>query len=424
MNWTISISLLFLLLMGVPVAISLGTTSLLALVFHTSIPTIIITQRLLGGVNSFLILAIPFFIWAGNVMTEGGVSEKLVNLAHRFVGRLTGGLAMVSTLAAMFFGAISGSSAATTAAVGSIMVPQMSQKGYSKDFAAATVAASGLLGLLIPPSGTAILYAVIADVSILELFLGVIGPGILIGFSFMLLEYILCKRNGLQNLEESYNPNTSGLRGSFWALMSPVIVIGGIYSGLFTPTEASAVSVLYAIVIGFVVYRSLSWKRFYEATLQTANSSAVVLFMIATASVFAWVMATQQIPQDVAKLITGISNNPKVVLLLINVFLLIVGCFLDNVAAILLVTPVLLPVIKLVGIDPVFFGIIMVVNLAIGQVTPPVGMNLFVASNISGVPLARLSRRAVPFVVVAIADLMLISYVPAIATFIPNLLLH
>lgn len=413
------------LLLSVPIAVSLGGASLLGIAFKTTIPTFIVAQRMVGGINKFPILALIFFILAGNVMTECGVSGKLVKFANTFVGKVSGGLAIVSTLAAMFFGAISGSSAATTAAIGSIMIPYMKEAGYKQDFSAAVIASSGLLGLLIPPSGTMILYAIIADVSILQLFIAGIVPGLIIGASLMVTEYFISKKRGYKTVavEENAVPRSRIFRDSLFALLSPLIILGGIYSGLFTPTEAAGVAVFYGLFVGTFIYRDMSLKRLFNVCYSSALSSAVIMFLISTASIFAWLLATQQIPQQLIKVVTSVSTDPRIVLLLVNVGLLIAGTFLDNVAAITLLTPILHPLVVSLGIDPVFFGVVMITNLAIGQVTPPVGMNLFVASNISKIPIERIAREAIPFILVLIADLMLITYIPGLITFLPNLLL-
>lgn len=416
-----------LLLLTVPIGVALGTGSLITILLEGKFQSLIITQKLMTGINHFNFLAIPFFILAGEVMTEGGMSRKLVVLANTLVGKLYGGLAMVSTLAAMFFGAISGSSAATTAAIGGIMIPSMEKAGYRKDFTAAVVAASGLLGLLIPPSGTMLLYAVIANVSVLEMFIGGVVPGIIMGVSLMVVEYFICKKRGYGTrafeLEESKDESkVRSILHSFTALLSPIIILGGIYGGVFTATESAGVAVLYGILVGYFILKQLTIKKVFEACKNTGVSSAVILFLIGAASVFGWLLTVQQIPTKLTAFITSFTDSPNIVLLLVNIALLIAGALLDNVAAITLLTPVLVPLVTSYGIDPAFFGLIMIINLAIGQVTPPIGMNLFVASNISNVKVEKIVVQVIPFLIVLVGNLLLFTYVPDLVMFLPNLL--
>lgn len=425
MSGFIFTSFFVLLSLSVPIALSLAGAALLGIWFKTSVPPFIVAQRMVGGINGFPILAIVFFILAGNIMTEGGVSKRLIAFANLFVGKVAGGLAVVATLGAMFFGAISGSSAATTAAVGSIMIPHMKEAGYGEDFSAAVVACSGLLGLLIPPCGTMILYALITDVSILKLFLGGIIPGIFIGCTLMLLECFIAKRRNYRSPERvlSTTETKKVLRDSVFALLSPVIILGGIYSGVFTPTEAAGIAAFYGFFVGRFLFKELPLQKVFSACYKSALSSAAILFVIAAASIFAWILVTQQIPQKFVILVTSFSNDPVVILILINIVLLIAGAFLDNVAAIALFTPILYPLIQSVDIDPVFFGVLMITNLAIGQVTPPVGMNLFVVSNISGVPIEKIAKEALPFIAVLILDLIVLTMFPSMITFLPRLLM-
>ncbi len=415
-----------LLILSVPIGLSLAGAALLGICFKTSVPAFIVAQRMLGGINGFPILAIVFFILAGNIMTEGGVSKRLIAFANLFVGKVSGGLAMVATLGAMFFGAISGSSAATTAAVGTIMIPYMKEAGYREDFSAAVVACSGLLGLLIPPCGTMILYSLITDISILELFLGGIIPGVFIGITLMILEYFIGKKRKYlsQEIALSKADTKKVLWDSVFALLSPVIILGGIYTGIFTPTEAAGIAVFYGFFVGRYIYRELPLKKVLSACYKSALSSAAILLVIAASSIFAWLLVTQQIPQKFVIFVTSFSKDPVLILLLINIVLLIAGAFLDNVAAIALFTPILYPLIQSVNIDPVFFGVLMITNLAIGQVTPPVGMNLFIVSNISGVPIEKISRESLPFLGVLIFDLVILTFFPGMITFLPQFLMH
>ena len=418
-----------LLLCAVPIGIALGTSSLLTIVAGGSLNALIITQKLMSGVNKFTLLAIPMFTLAGEVMSVGGTSDRLIYLANKVVGRFRGGLAMVTTLACMFFGAISGSATATAAAIGGIMVDPMEKAGYRRDFTGAVIASSGLLGLIIPPSGTMLMYAIVADVSVLEMFTGGIIPGIFMGLTLMVVEYIQAKRQGygksVFELEEFKTSKKSKvILHSFLALLSPVIILGGIYSGKFTATEAAGVSVLYGVIIGYFVYKQLKFKDVIEVCKKTGVSTSMILFLIGAASVFGWMLTMQQIPVTLTNMIKGVTDSPAVVLLLVNVVLLVAGALLDNVAAITLLTPMLVPLIKAYGIDPTFFGIIMIINLSIGQITPPIGMNLFVSANIANVKLEAIINQVIPFLLVLIFDLFLFTYVPGFITFLPNLLLH
>lgn len=417
-----------LLLGAVPIGIALGSASLLTIVTEGAFNALIVTQKLMGGVNKFSLVAIPMFTLAGEVMSIGGVSDKLIYLANKVVGRFRGGLAMVTTLACMFFGAISGSATATAAAIGGIMVPPMERAGYRRDFSAAVIAASGLLGLVIPPSGTMLMYAIVADVSVLEMFTGGIVPGIIMGLSLMIVEYFVAKKQGygksVFELEEFKNQNKAKIIiHSFLALLSPVIILGGIYSGKFTATEAAGIAVLYGVLVGYFIYKQLSLKEAFNCCVKTGVSCSMILFLIGAAAVFGWMLTVQQIPAMITNTIQGITDSKYVVLLLCNVALLVAGALLDNVAAITLLTPVLVPLVKSYGIDPTFFGVIMIINLSIGQITPPIGMNLFVSANISNVKLEAVVKQVIPFLLVLIVDLFLFTYVPGLVTFLPNLLL-
>lgn len=417
-----------LLLIATPIGIALGTSSLFTIAAGGTLNALIVSQKLMAGVNKFSLLAIPMFTLSGEIMSVGGTSDRLIYLANKVVGRFRGGLAMVTTLACMFFGAISGSATATAAAIGGIMIEPMEKAGYRRDFTGAVIASSGLLGLIIPPSGTMLMYAIVADVSVLEMFTGGIIPGIFMGVTLMIVEYIQAKRQGYGKskfeLEEFKTSKKSRvIIHSFLALLSPIIILGGIYSGKFTATEAAGVSVLYGIIIGYFVYKQLKFKDMFEACKKTGVSTSMILFLIGAASVFGWMLTMQQIPVMLTNAIKGVTDSPAVVLL-VNVVLLIAGALLDNVAAITLLTPMLVPLIKAYGIDPTFFGIIMIINLSIGQITPPIGMNLFVSANIANVKLEAIIKQVIPFLLVLILDLFIFTYVPGIITFLPNLLLH
>lgn len=418
-----------LLLTAVPIGVALGTASLLTIIKGGGLSALIVAQKLMGGVNKFSLLAIPMFTLSGELMTHGGISDKLIYLANKLVGRFKGGLSMVTTLACMFFGAISGSATATAAAIGGIMCKPMERAGYDRAYTAAVIGASGLLGLIIPPSGTMLMYAIVADVSILRMFTSGIVPGIIMGISLMVVEYFTAKRKGYGNSEfniEEFSTMSKPriLVYSFLALLSPIIILGGIYSGKFTATEAAGVSVLYGFLVGYFIYKQLTLKKTYEACVNVGISTSMILFLIGAASVFGWMLTTQQIPNKLVALISGVTESPAVVLLLCNLILFIAGALLDNVAAITLLCPVLVPLIQAYGIDPTFFGVIMIINLSIGQITPPIGMNLFVSANICEVKVEQVIKNVIPFVIVLIVDLFVFTYVPAIVNFLPDLIIH
>ena len=417
-----------LLLLAVPIGVSLGAASFLTIIAGGVFKTMIVTQKIMDGVNKFSLLAIPMFTLAGEVMTMGGISDKLIYLANKLVGKFKGGLSMVTTLACMFFGAISGSATATASAIGGIMCKPMEEAGYPRDYTAAVIGSSGLLGLIIPPSGTMLMYAIIADVSVIRMFTGGIIPGIMMGLSLMIVEYFRAKKHryGLNKFEiAEFNTMSKSrmLIYSFLALLSPIIILGGIYTGKFTVTEAAGVAVLYGILVGYFIFKKLTLKGILEACRKTGIGASMILFLIAAASVFGWMLTVQQIPNKLVALISGITESPAVVLLLCNLVLLVAGALLDNVAAITLLTPVMVPLVKAYGIDPTFFGLVMIINLSIGQITPPIGMNLFVAANICEVKVDQVIRQNWPFIIILIVDLFVFTYVPQLITFLPNLIL-
>jgi C4-dicarboxylate transporter DctM subunit len=413
-----------LLVIGVPIAIALGMAAFASIWTFTTVDMSIAPQVMFKAVNSFPMMAIPFFILAGNVMSSGGISERLVKFASSLVGSLTGGLAHITVLASMFFAAISGSSPATTAAIGSVMVPAMTERGYDKNFAAAVAAAAGTVGVVIPPSIPMVLYAVLAGVSIGRLFLAGFGPGILMGLSMMAVVYFISKREGYVGTGKfSFRDLLVSFKDSFFALLMPIIILGGIYGGIFTPTEAAAVAVVYGVIVGFFVYRELKIKDIPDILYKSAVGTAVIMFLISGANLFGWFLVREMIPQSIAAAMVAVTDNPYVIIFLINILLLILGTFLNTTAAIVLVTPILLPVLLQVGIDPLFMGAVMVVNLAVGMITPPVGLCLFVACNISNMTLDAITKSVLPLLLVLIVCIFLISYIPGIVMFLPNLLM-
>ncbi|MBZ4652996.1 MAG: dicarboxylate transporter, DctM subunit [Peptococcaceae bacterium] len=416
-------ALALFLVLNVPIAVALGLATTTSILYDGRLPMTLIVQRIFVSNDSFPLLAIPFFMLAGSVMSSGGVSTRLVAFANSLVGWLTGGLAMVVTLTSMFFAAISGSSAATCAAIGSTMIPAMKEKGYDKEFSAAVIAASGTTGIVIPPSVTMVVYGVIAGVSIGDLFIGGFGPGVLMGLSMMLLIYFMAKKRGYVG-EKRANAKQiiTTFKDSIWGLLMPVIILGGIYGGIFTPTEAAAVAAIYGLVVGLFIYKELKLKDLPQIITSAIISTAVVMFIMDAAGLFSWIITSNRIPQNLAAYFLEVTKNPNIIMLFINILLLIVGTFLNASAAVIILAPILVPVITSVGIDPVFFGVVMTVNMAIGTITPPVGVDLFVAQTVSGVSLERITKLIWPFMLILIVDLLLITYIPQIVMFLPNLM--
>ena len=419
MGTVLIVSMLILFALSVPIAVSLGIASSFAIWIQDDLPLMVIAQRMFTSIDSFPLMAIPFFILAGSLMESGGISRRLVNFANALAGHMTGGLAAVAVVTSMFFAAISGSSAATTAAIGSILIPAMVNKGYRRDFAGAVQAASGEIGVIIPPSIPMILYGVVAGVSVGDMFIAGILPGIMIGISLIITVYIISKKRGYKGSEKtSIKEKLIAFKEAFLALLMPVIILGGIYGGIFTPTEAAAVAVGYAFIIGAFVYKEILWKDVINLFGKSAVTMSIIMIIIANAGVFGWILTREQVPQLVAQTITSMTDSPIVFLLIINVFLMIVGMFFETSASIIILAPILAPIAMMLGIDPVHFGIIMIVNLAMGMVTPPLGVNLFVACQIGGLKLEQISKALIPFLLVLILDVLIISYVPAISTFL------
>jgi len=413
----VALLLLFaLFLIGTPIAIALGVAPLLALDAR-NIPLLIVPQIAFEALDSFVLMAIPFFILAGRLMQAGGVAQRLVELAIVLTGWMRGGLASASVVTSMFFATMSGSSSATAAAVGAGLIPEMERSRYPRPFAAASIAASAELGAIIPPSVPMIVYAVVAGVSITDLFLAGVLPGLLIAGSLILLIYWTAKRRdygtvNVKSLPEWRADLRTALSRSALALLIPVIVLGGIYGGLFTPTEAAVVSVFYALLLGCVIYRTIRVAELPRLFAEAAVTSAVVLIIVGFASVFAYALSIHQAPQRLAAFMISITDNPFLFLLMVNVLLLLIGMFIETLAAVIIVVPILAPLALALGIDPIHFGIVVIVNLAIGMVTPPVGVNLFIVSQISETPIERLIRPLAGFMGVLVLDLLLISYLP------------
>jgi len=418
-------SLFLFIALNVPVAFSLGLSALLTIALTTNLPIGIITQKAFTALDSFPLMAIPFFMLAGIIMGKGGVSKRLLDLATVLVGWMTGGLAMVTVVACMFFAAISGSGPATVAAIGSFMIPSMREKNYGAGFSAALTAAAGSIGVIIPPSIPFVLYGVVAGVSVGSLFLAGVLPGIVIGIGLMIVSYLIAKKEGYKpaTVERiTFKKVLQALNESKWALLIPVIILGGIYGGIFSPTEAAVVAVVYGIIVGKFIHRELSWKDVYNSIVEASILNAATNIIIGLSISFAYIMTLEKVPNAIAGFITSLSDSQFVILLVINIFLLIVGMFIDTVSALVVLSPILLPIVTSVGVDPVHFGIILVANLAIGFITPPLGVNLFVASSVSKTPLETIIKGILPFLLMMIITLMVITYVPPLSTWLPSVL--
>ena len=416
---------LFLLLaLGVPVAYSLFGSAL-ATFAVIGIPPIVAVQRMAAGISVFTLMAIPFFIFAGDLMYRAGIAERLVRVADAAFGRVRGGLGLVDVGASMMFGAVSGSAIASASAIGSTMVPLMDEKGYDRDYSVNVTVTAAIVGLLIPPSHNMIIYAAASGtgVSIGDLFLAGIVPGLLTGAMLMMTAWLVARRRGLPR---GTFPGWRALaRAAVYAvpgLLTGVIIMGGILSGIFTPTESSAIAVLYTVAVGALVYRTLGWTEFWEAARKSVRTAAMVLFIIAAATAFGFALALLEVPAALAALIGLMTDNPILTLLIINVMLLLLGTFMDMAPLIVITTPIFLPVAVATGVDPVHFGIILMLNLGIGLVTPPVGSVLFVGSAVGNIAIPKLVRSIWPFYFTLIAALALVTYIPALSLAVPNAL--
>lgn len=407
------------LAIGVPVFASLGIAGVLSLV-DKGMDLLVVPQTIFDTLDSFTLMAIPFFILAGTLMQTGGISARLIRLANVLVGWLRGGLGASSILTCMFFATMSGSSSATTAAIGTSMIPAMEDKGYPRNFAAACVAVGGELGAVIPPSLVMIIYGLVGNISIGALFIAGILPGMLVGISLMLLIIVAAT---VLNFDVTTKISFKGwcheiipaLRDSWLALLMPVIILGGIYSGVFTATEAAAVAVLYALFVGKIIYKELTTDHIIKALYETVIMTGVILLIVAFASIFAYVLTINQVPHKFGSFIASTVTGPITFLIFANVLLLISGMFMEAAGLIIILVPILSPIATMFGIDPIHFGIVVILNLCIGMVTPPVGINLFIACQIADLPLEKLIRPLVLFLAVLVVDLMIISYIPGIS---------
>lgn len=405
-------SFFLLLALGVPIAISIGLTVLVVL-SSNDISLLVVPQRMFAGADSFPLVAVPFFILAGDIMAKGKVSEKMVQFADSLLGFVKGGLWVVAVLASMFFAAISGSGAATTAAVGTPLLPELKKKGYDPAFSAALIASGGCIGVIIPPSVPMVLYCVMADQSVARLFLNGFIPGFMMGGILIAIGlYVAYKNNYPNGAPFSLRNIASTFRDAIWGLATPLIILGGIFSGYFTPSEAAVISVDYALLVSIFVYRDMGLRQIVNIFMRSAITMSIIMFIIATSTAMGWVMANWQIPKIIAENILAISNNKYVLILLINVVVFIAGFFMETASALILLTPVFLPLIQQLGIDLIHFGVVMVLGLSIGMVTPPVAINLYVASTISGLSIEKISKAVVPMVIGLLIVLMAVTYLP------------
>lgn len=413
-----------MLFLNVPISISLGVSVLVALLTgNVNTPLVVIVQRMFTSVDSFPFMAVPFFILSGDIMERGGISKRLIRFAKVLLGKLPASLSIITVASSAFFGAISGSNPATVAAIGGIMIPSMEKAGYPKDRAAAIAAASGTLGVIIPPSISMVTYAIIASVSIGTMFVAGFVPALMLVLAIIIVSILTAGKFEIKDDEEvTFKKISKAFLDAIWALFMPIIILGGIYGGVFTPTEASAVAVVYSLFVAIFIYKELKWRELPEIFAKSATSTAVVLFIVTLSAPFSWLMTSANIPTKIAGAILGAFDSRFIILFLINVTLLFLGCFLETQSIILLMTPMLLPLAANLGIHPIALGIIIVINTSIGMITPPMAVNLFVASGIAGISIGDISKRIVPFLMAEIAILLLLTYFTEIIMWLPGIL--
>ena len=420
---TLFVALGVCLLLGVPISFAIGISAFVGL-YVGDVPFTFLPQSAVTSVDSLSIMAIPFFVLAGSVMDTGGLSKRLINVATSIVGNVTGGFGMVTVIACAFFAAICGSSPAPVAAIGAIMIPAMINRGYSVADSAAVSACAGGLGIIIPPSVNMVIYGVTAGVSISDMFMAGFLPGFLIVIVLCLLNYFIAKKKGIAKSGVKFS-----LRGLLhsawdakWALLAPVLILGGIYSGWFTPTESAVVAVIYGVIIGTCVYRELKWRDIPKILAESATTTGSIVIILGLATAFGRLVSMYQIPQVLASGISSVTNNPYILMLMIAGIVFILGCFMETLSIMIILTPIFLPIVKAAGVDPLHFGMLMVLGAEIGMMTPPVGVNLFVASGISGAPLEKLSYSMIPFIISMVAIYIIIILVPQLSTFLPSII--
>ena len=418
MNILLLFGVFFVLIMlSVPIGVALGVATSLTICLTSNIGPVMVAQKAFTGLDSFTLIAIPFFMLAGNLMALGGIARRIVNLADAAVGKFTGGLGMATVIGCMFFAAISGSGPATVTAMGSIMLPEMEKRGYDRAFSTGLTATAGTIGVIIPPSIPFVIYGVASGTSEGDMFKAGFIPGILIGIGLMIVCWVISKKRGYKGIERTNNDESflKVFLDSLPALMAPVIILGGIYGGIFTPTEAAVVATVYSLFVGKFVYHELTWKIVYESYRSTADMNGFTGLALGFSMSFAAYLTMEQIPAKVANVVLSAVSSKIAIIALIIVILLVVGCFVDNISSCLILTPVFLPMVKAVGMDPVHFGIMMTVALAIGFVTPPYGVNLFVASAVAKLKIEEVSKAAIPFLAAMFVCLLLIAYIEPIS---------
>lgn len=412
------------LVMGVPIAVAMAFSSMSVILMFDSYSTLAMVHKLITGVDSYILIAIPFFILAGEIMNTGGITNRIFNFANLLVGRIPGGMGHTNVVASIIFSGMSGSAVADTGGLGMIEMKAMKDKGYDDEFSAAVTCASATIGPIIPPSIPLVVYGAMAEVSVGSLFIAGVIPGLLMGFSTMVLIYIISlKRKYPLRDKVGLRAGLQMTREAFLPLLTPVIVIGGILTGVVTPTEAAILASAYAIFLS-IIYKQMSLKKIREVLLNTVINSATIIFIIAAATAFSWILSMEGIPRDVTMFILSITDNPILILLILNFVLLIIGMFLEGLSVLTIIVPFLLPLMQAVGIDPVHMGIMVVLNLMIGLTTPPVGMSLFVINKVAGVDLHKLYREILPFIVPLLLVLLLITYAPGLVLFLPNIVMN
>lgn len=422
MTIALFIFLAVMLVFSIPIFVALCGSVAITYALFNDIDLVIILQRMFAGLNKFSLMSIPLFVLAANMMGEGGISKRIINLANVFVGRVPGGLGMTAIVASLFFGAISGSSPATVVAIGVLLYPALLEKGYSPEYSAGVITAAGSLGIIIPPSVNMIVYGTVTGASVGTLFIAGFGAGVVYALMFVIYTFIYAKRNPQIQREEKTNwaQKWVAIKDSAWGMGVPVIILGGIYGGVFTPTEAAAVAAVYSMAVAMFVYKEMTIKQFVECVRKSALTTIQVMILLAAASVFAWILTAEGITVAIADAVLAVSSEPTIILLMINIILLIAGMFLDGASITTILGPLFFPIATQAGIDPIHLGIIMVVNAAIGMFTPPFGLNLFVASSITGQSVTKISKGALPFIVMSLIALLLITYIPDICLWLPR----